>query len=113
VVDDEVDFLSLTEKILRKTGARVMLARSATEGLWLAMRAPPDLVFLDLFLPGSDGFELLTILRTEPETRHAPVFSVSAAYIEDRHDLLRAGFAGHFAKPVAWAHLCKLIATIR
>src|SRR5688572_21805953 len=58
-VDDEEDFLELTELFLGGAGIRVVKARSATEALWHAMATPPDLIFLDLMLPHVDGFQVL------------------------------------------------------
>ncbi|MBI4511656.1 MAG: response regulator [Deltaproteobacteria bacterium] len=109
VVDDEEDFLELTELFLEADGIRIMKARSASEALWHALRTPPDIVFLDLMLPGADGFQVLRALRSEPETRDIPVFACSAADIGDGHRILRAGFDGHFPKPVNWPRLRQVL----
>lgn len=105
VVDDEDDFLELTQLFLGADGFLVETARSASEALWMALRNPPDAVFLDLMLPGADGFQVLRALRHEPETRHIPVFAVSALDIRDARKVLQAGFDGHFPKPVNWPGL--------
>jgi CheY-like chemotaxis protein len=102
VVDDEEDFLELTELFLGNDGFHVMKAKSASEALWLALRNPPDLVFLDLRLPGADGFQVLRALRAEPETRDIPVFACTAADIPDGDALVRAGFDAAFPKPINW-----------
>lgn len=105
VVDDEEDFLELTEMFLTSDGFLVEKARSASEALWLALRNPPDLIVLDLMLPGADGFQVLRALRAEPETRGIPVFACSALDIRDARKVLSAGFDGHFPKPVNWPGL--------
>ncbi len=105
VVDDEEDFLELTEMFLSSDGFQVMKAKSASEALWMALKTPPDLVFLDLMLPGANGFQVLHALRAEPETRDIPVFACSALDIRDAKNVLAAGFDGHFPKPVNWPGL--------
>jgi CheY-like chemotaxis protein len=105
VVDDEEDFLELTEMFLSADGFEVHTAKSASEALWSALKDPPDLVFLDLMLPGANGFQVLGALRAEPETRDVPVFACSALDIRDAERVLAAGFDGHFPKPVNWPGL--------
>lgn len=105
VVDDEEDFLELTEMFLSADGFKVLKAKSASEALWMALKTPPDLVFLDLMLPGANGFQILHALRSEPETAHIPVFACSALDIRDAQNVLSAGFDGHFPKPVNWTGL--------
>lgn len=109
VVDDEEDFLALTELHLSAEGIHVDSARSAGEAMWRAFRRPPHLMLLDLVLPGTNGFQLLRALRAEPETRAVPVFSLSGMGIPDPNQILRAGFDAHFPKPVNWMRLCTIL----
>lgn len=109
IVDDEEDFLELTELFLQADGFRVVKAKSATEALWYALREPPDAIVLDLKLPGADGFQVLRVLRAEPETRDIPIFACSAADIRDQAALLAAGFDAHFPKPIHWSRLRELL----
>jgi CheY-like chemotaxis protein len=109
VVDDEEDFLELTEMFLAADGLRVTTARSPSEALWHAARTPPDLALLDLLLPHGNGLQILRALRAEPETRDIPIFACTAAEIEDVQGVLRAGFDGHFPKPVNWQGLRQVI----
>jgi CheY-like chemotaxis protein len=112
VVDDEEDFLELTELFLAGDGFRILKARSAGEALWLALRQPPDLAIVDLVVPPGDGFQILRALRAEPETAGIPVFACSAAEIQDARGILRAGFDGHFPKPVNWPGLRDVLRTL-
>jgi CheY-like chemotaxis protein len=109
VVDDEEDFLELTELFLEGDGYRVLRARSASEAMWQALHNRPDLALVDLYIPGGDGFQILRALRTEPETRHLPVFACTAADLRDAHRVLEAGFDAHFPKPIDWPRLRALL----
>src|SRR5512134_2252352 len=76
VIDDEPAIRDTMRMILEYEGHDVVLAGSGQEGLTLAEREPPDLVFLDIKMPGLDGLEVLTRLRAINET--VPVVIVSA-----------------------------------
>ena len=76
VIDDEPAIRDTLRMILEYEGHEVVLAGSGQEGLALAEREPPDLVFLDIKMPGMDGLEVLTRLRAQNET--VPVVMVSA-----------------------------------
>jgi two-component system cell cycle response regulator DivK len=105
VVDDEDDFLELSEIFLAADGYGVIKAHSATEAMDEVRRSPPDMALLDLYIPGGDGFEILKALRREPSTRDIPVFATTAADLDDVQGVLRIGFDGHFPKPVNWPRL--------
>jgi CheY-like chemotaxis protein len=111
-VDDEEDFLELTEMFLIGDGFRVSKARSPSEALWVAARNPPDLALLDLLLPNGNGIQILRALRAEPETEDIPIFACTAADIDDVDGVLRVGFDGHFPKPVNWPRLRQVIRTL-
>jgi two-component system, cell cycle response regulator DivK len=111
-VDDEEEFLELTELFLGGAGIRVLKARSATEALWHALRTPPDLIFLDLMLPHVDGFQVLAALKSEPETRNIPVFACTAADFGDARGVLSAGFDALFPKPVNWTRLREILRSL-
>jgi CheY-like chemotaxis protein len=105
VVDDEDDFLELSELFLASAGYGVVKAHSAAEAMSEVRRNPPDLALLDLYIPGGDGFQILRALRSEPSTRDIPVFATTGADLEDVEGVLRIGFDGHFPKPVNWPGL--------
>jgi CheY-like chemotaxis protein len=111
-VDDEEEFLELTELFLGGAGIRVLKARSASEALWHALRTPPDLIFLDLMLPHVDGFQVLRALKAEPETRDIPVFACTAADFGDAREILSAGFDALFPKPVNWTRLRDILRSL-
>jgi CheY-like chemotaxis protein len=80
----------------------VRVARTAEDGLTLAAKEPPDLVLMDLQLPGIDGMEALRRLRQNPRTADIPVVAVTAqAMKQDRERVLDAGFNGYVEKPIS------------
>jgi CheY-like chemotaxis protein len=109
VVDDEEDFLELSEMILGAAGFGVVKARSADEAMKRVAEQAPDVAFLDLHIPGGDGFQILKALRAQPTTRDIPVFATTGADLKDIEPILRIGFDGHFPKPVNWSGLRDLL----
>jgi two-component system phosphate regulon response regulator PhoB len=78
VVEDEEDILELIRYNLTREGYRVSTALSGEEGLRAALHEKPDLVVLDLMLPGIDGIEVCRRLKADPQTRYTPVVMVTA-----------------------------------
>jgi two-component system phosphate regulon response regulator PhoB len=78
VVEDEEDILELIRYNLAREGYRVSSATSGEDGLRAAMRDKPDLVVLDIMLPGIDGIEVCRRLKADPQTRYIPVVMVTA-----------------------------------
>lgn len=101
VVEDNDRNLKLVRDVLEHAGFRVVAASSGETGVDLAVEQPPDLVLLDLGLPGIDGHEALRRLRASPRTRALPVVAVTAyAMAADRARALEAGFDGYLEKPL-------------
>jgi CheY-like chemotaxis protein len=109
VVDDEDDFLELSELFLAADGYGVIKAHSASEAMSEVKRDPPDLALLDLYIPGGDGFQILRQLRSDPATRDIPIFATTGADLKDAKGVLRVGFDGHFPKPVNWPGLREIL----
>jgi two-component system cell cycle response regulator DivK len=102
VVEDNPLNLKLVRDVLQFAGYDVVEAQSGEEGLRVVREAPPDLVLMDLQLPGIDGFETLHRLRQEGLGRHVPVVAVTAfAMAEDRQRAAVAGFDGYVEKPIS------------
>ncbi len=78
VAEDEDDIRELLRYNLTKEGYRVACAASGEEALSLAAAAPPDLILLDLMLPGLDGLEVCRRLKREPHTRQVPIIMLTA-----------------------------------
>lgn len=89
----------------------ILAARTAEEGIYIALEKRPDLILMDIDLPGMDGYEALIILRGVDSVRHVPVIAVSAyAMQKDISRGLEAGFAAYLTKPV---DICELHDTIQ
>jgi CheY-like chemotaxis protein len=100
VVEDNPDNRLLLEAILQ-SHYDVTLYDRASAALDGLRAAKADLVFMDLSLPGMDGFELLRHLRADPELRTIPVIAITAhAMSGDRQRCLDAGFNDYMAKPI-------------
>ena len=78
VVDDEKDILELLEFYLSREGYVVTCFSSGEEALYSISRTKPDLIILDLMLPGKDGFEVVEILKKDPDTREIPIVMLTA-----------------------------------
>jgi two-component system, cell cycle response regulator DivK len=102
VVEDNERNLKLLRDVLQYAGYGVLAARTAEDGIALAVSEPPDLVLMDLQLPGIDGMEALRRLRESPRTANIPVVAVTAqAMKQDRERVLQAGFDGYVEKPIS------------
>jgi two-component system cell cycle response regulator DivK len=102
VVEDNERNLKLVRDVLRFAGFDVIEARSGEEGVALAKECEPDLVLMDLQLPGMGGSDALRFLRCDPRTRDVGVVAVTAlAMKEDRERALRDGFDGYIQKPIS------------
>ena len=102
VVEDNPLNLKLVRDVLQFAGYEVIEAHSGEEGVRAAQADPPDLVLMDLQLPGIDGTETLHRLRQGPLARDVPVVAVTAsAMAEDRERASLAGFDGYVEKPIS------------
>lgn len=102
VVEDNERNLKLVRDVLEFAGFQVASATTAEQGVALAVGDPPDLVLMDLQLPGMSGTEALRRLRDSTVTRAVPVVAVTAfAMKDDRARALSAGFDGYLEKPIS------------
>jgi two-component system, cell cycle response regulator DivK len=102
VVEDNPLNLKLVRDVLQVAGYHVIEAQSGEQGLRVAQEDPPDLVMMDLQLPGIDGTETLHRLRRDGLGRDVPVVAVTAfAMAEDRDRAALAGFDGYLEKPIS------------
>ena len=102
VVEDNPLNLKLVRDVLQVAGYHVIEAQSGEEGLRIAKEDPPDLVLMDLQLPGIDGTETLRRLREGTLGPDVPVVAVTAlAMADDKERAARAGFDGYVEKPIS------------
>ena len=102
VVEDNELNLKLVRDVLTYAGYDVVEARTGEQGVALATERLPDLVLMDLQLPGIDGAEALRQMRSIPNTQSVPVVAVTAyAMKEDRERAFSCGFDGYLEKPIS------------
>lgn len=111
VVDDNADAAAALAELLSISGHDVRLAADGGSGLEAAREHRPDVVVLDLGLPGPDGYEVARRLRDEPGLEGAVLIALSGwARPEDRRRAVEAGFDHYLVKPVGAARLKELLA---
>jgi CheY-like chemotaxis protein len=107
IVDDEPDNRALLEIILKWEGFTTLTADGGEEALIAASEQMPDLILLDLMMPGLDGCEVTTRMKGRPATRHIPIVMITAMNDRvTRERVLRAGAADFLTKPIERAELC-------
>ncbi len=111
VIEDNEKNRKLAKDILEFRGYRVSTAENAEDGLALAAAEPPDLVLMDIQLPGMNGIEALGRLRAGETTRSIPVVAFTASVMPgDRHTIMGAGFNAFLSKPIAMKEFTETVA---
>ena len=101
IVEDNEKNLKLARFVLAAGGFRTIEAQTAEAGLSLAREHLPDLILMDIQLPGMDGVTALQHLKAAPQTAAVPVVALTAfAMKDDQERFLGAGFNGYLAKPI-------------
>lgn len=109
-VEDNFQNKRLVRKILQAHGYEVLEADDGLTGLELAFHEQPDLILMDISLPGIDGIEATRRLKAYPETDRIPVIALTAnAMRGDRERFLAAGCDDYLAKPISTAELLDLL----
>jgi twitching motility two-component system response regulator PilH len=110
IVDDSPTDSHLLKKMLEKNGFNTLTAADACEGLEVALREKPDLILMDVVMPGLNGFEATRELTANPETAEIPVIIVTRKNQRvDRMWGLRQGARDFLSKPVKEGALMSLI----
>ena len=110
VVDDEPDVLLLCRLNLEQRGHEVLEAPNGDTALELARSGSPDLVVLDLMLPGIDGYQVLEALQAGEVTSGVPVLVLTAKSLQaDRERSRRLGASAFLTKPFLPDELCDLV----
>ncbi len=100
IVEDERDILGLLEDHLIEEGYTVLTASTGTDALVRAKSGRPDLILLDVMMPGMNGFDVCNILRDQPETRVTPIIFLTAVTETSRKIMgLKLGAADYITKP--------------
>jgi two-component system cell cycle response regulator DivK len=111
VVEDNPANMTLATFLLKSAGYAVLSATDAEAGLALARTEQPDLVLMDIQLPGMDGLEACAILKKNEATRDITVIALTALAMKGDEERIRAaGCDGYIAKPLAYREFLATIA---
>jgi CheY-like chemotaxis protein len=101
VADDKETGRELVRTVLEKTGFEVFEASDGEAAVAEARRVKPDLIILDIHMPGLDGFGVIEKLRREENFTATPIIALTAsAMMGDRERAMAAGFTGYITKPI-------------
>ena len=102
VVEDQLDNRQIMHDLLESAGYEVLEAHSGDEGIALAENEQPDLILMDIQLPGVDGYEATRQIKAKAELREIPIIAVTSyALSGDKAQAIEAGCDAYFAKPVS------------
>jgi CheY-like chemotaxis protein len=105
-IEDTENNRILVSRYLERQGYQVLTAEHADEGLALVTREQPDLILMDMGLPGLDGWDATRRLKADPQLRHIPVIALTAHVMQgDREKALAAGCDDYDTKPFQFARL--------
>jgi two-component system cell cycle response regulator DivK len=111
IVEDNEKNMKLVRDVLQAKGYATIEAITGEDGVRLAAEHKPDLILMDIQLPGINGIEALRILRASPETAAIPAVAVTASVMQnDRKHITEAGFDGYLGKPL---NLKEFLETVR
>ena len=111
VIEDNATNMKLSTFLLESAGYTVIAATSAETGLTLAHERHPDLILMDIQLPGMDGLQATALLKADEGTRRIPVIALTALAMKgDEERILAAGCDGYIAKPLAYKDFLAVVA---
>jgi two-component system cell cycle response regulator DivK len=111
IVEDNPSNMTLAVFLLESAGHSVLTATDAETGLTLARDEQPDLILMDIQLPGMDGLKATILLKGDAATRAIPVIALTAQAMKgDEERILAAGCDGYIAKPVRYQEVLAAIA---
>ena len=106
VIDDSPTIVALLKRMLQQNRSEVLEAFDAETGIEIARREVPDLIFLDIVLPGMDGFNALRTLRRDPVTKEVPIIMISGnAQATEQFYVQRIGADDFMKKPFSRAEV--------
>ena len=101
IIEDNEKNLKLVRDVLQVKGYATLEATTAEDGIRIAREEIPDLVLMDIQLPGMNGIDALGVLRADTSTAAIPVIAVTASVMQqDRKLITDAGFDGYVGKPI-------------
>ena len=113
IVEDNPDNMFLTVMLLQSVGHTVLTAVDAEAGLTVARQERPDLILMDVQLPGMDGLAATALLKSDEATRAIPVLALTALAMKGDEERIRAaGCDGYIAKPMRRHEFLEAVAAI-
>ena len=109
IVDDNDSFRRLNAEFIKMDGYQVLTARNGRETLNLVQQEHPDILLLDIMMPGIDGYEICRQIKADPDTQHTLVVMVTALPPSERFKSYQAGADEHVTKPLQSRQLRDLI----
>jgi two-component system, cell cycle response regulator DivK len=101
LVEDNEDNFELVRFLLERAGFKVLAGHDGQEALEMARKELPDLILMDLSLPGIDGWTAARELKDDPNTTHIPLIALTAHTLPgDRKRAMESGFDGYISKPI-------------
>jgi two-component system cell cycle response regulator DivK len=112
IIEDNPTNMKLAIMLLGTAGHQAITATDAEAGLMLARAEQPDLILMDIQLPGMDGLTATGLLKADEKTRAIPVIALTALAMKGDEERIRAaGCNGYLAKPLAIRDFLSLVAT--
>jgi two-component system, cell cycle response regulator DivK len=110
IVEDHHLNMKLFTDLLEAHGHRVLQARDGAEGMMLARQHHPDLILMDIRLPGISGFEVTKWIREEQGLRYTPIVALTAFAMRDDEEKIReAGYDAYMSKPISVRNFLALV----
>ena len=111
IVEDNSANMTLATFLLQSAGHSILTARDAEAGLVLARTEHPDLILMDIQLPGMDGLQAIALLKQDVSTRAIPVIALTALAMKGDEERIRAaGSDGYIAKPIRYQEFLAAVA---
>jgi two-component system, cell cycle response regulator DivK len=113
IVEDNAINMSLSTFLVESAGYAVIGAADAETGIKMAREQLPDLILMDIQLPGMDGLEAIALLKNDPCTRGIPIIALTALAMKGDEARIRAsGCDGYIAKPMRYQQFLAAIASV-
>jgi two-component system, cell cycle response regulator DivK len=113
IVEDNAINMSLSRFLVQSAGYAVIAAADAETGIQMARDQLPDLILMDIQLPGMDGLEAIALLKKDPSTRAIPIIALTALAMKGDESRIRAsGCDGYIAKPMRYQQFLAAIASV-
>jgi len=110
IVEDNPRNMKLVRDVLQVKGHATLEAVNAEDGIVLARERMPDLILMDIQLPGMSGIDALRVLRGDAATERIPVIAVTASVMQqDRKLITEAGFDAYVGKPITLAEFLQAV----